>query len=430
MITSLALTNYRNLLIPESEGIPLDRLTIFVGPNGFGKTNLIRVLRFLRDSWVGSVEETRRVTRFEDAAVRWGNSAILDASRVFPDEVSLDVEIALEKGHYIHGFSQGLRVSETSIEVEWECLTRRSPSRSKEEAFYYYDANIRQGINKVSVFADESRKSKYESRRSKLEVVGPLPRNEMAIHSIEKWLNQHSTVAPKDTPLYEGQRLIQDFLQGWAFYDSSQMSLDAVRRARQEVGLSDTILDASGENLPLVLFNLCKDINFSERLVAAMRQLFPDTRAIRPTVVGRVNLTVEWWLHAYERPFFLDQMSDGTLRMLCWAAVLLAPQPASLIVLDEPEASLHPAWLSILAGWIREAARKTQVIVSTHSADLLDYFTDDAAGVRVFERSPEDPSRVAIRALDPAKIADKLAEGWKLGDLYRVGDPEMGGWPW
>jgi predicted ATPase len=73
------------------------------------------------------------------------------------------------------------------------------------------------------------------------------------------------------------------------------------------------------------------------------------------------------------RPLRAAELSDGTLRFLLWAAALLSPQPPSLMVLNEPETSLHPDLVRPLASLIRAAARQTQVIVVTHSRAMLEF---------------------------------------------------------
>ena len=417
-LKELRLQNYRNLRIPD--GISFDPLTIFVGPNGYGKTNVIKVLRFLQDAWIGNLDAQRGVTRFESAISEWGGNNILDAKVAQPSVVEIKIEGESGQDQSVM-FDLNITVNGNYVAVRSESLSRRWKGWGAKER-YFYDAQLPQGQILVATNPD----------LDTFVSVDDLSTNELAIHSLQtkrSGINKDQevqAVAVSFAYFYLGE-----ILSNWAFYDASQMSLNSIRQARQETGQGDTILTPTGENLPLVLFNLCsKDIDFQERILRAMQELFPDTRAFRPNVVGRVSLTVEWYRKEIKRPFYLDEMSDGTIRMLCWATVLLSPELPSLIVLDEPEASIHPAWLQILAGWIREAARKTQVIVSTHSSDLLDYFTDDAASVRVFGRDAENPTYATVRALDPAKVADKFAEGWKLGDLYRVGDPELGGWPW
>ncbi|HEC85622.1 MAG: hypothetical protein DRR19_02505 [Candidatus Parabeggiatoa sp. nov. 1] len=66
--------------------------------------------------------------------------------------------------------------------------------------------------------------------------------------------------------------------------------------------------------------------------------------------------------------------------------------------------------------------------MSTHSPDLLDYFTDCVTNVLRFERQGQ--SHFTIKPLSQNQLSDKIEDGWQLGDLYRVGDPDVGGWPW
>jgi predicted ATPase len=80
------------------------------------------------------------------------------------------------------------------------------------------------------------------------------------------------------------------------------------------------------------------------------------------------------------RPLRAAELSDGTLRFLLWGAALLSPRPPSLMVLNEPETSLHPDLVAPLAGMIRSAARGTQVVVVTHSAAMREHLgADDAS---------------------------------------------------
>lgn len=127
---------------------------------------------------------------------------------------------------------------------------------------------------------------------------------------------------------------------------------------------------------------------------------------------------IEWYLLGIEQGLHLSDMSDGTVRMLCWAVILLSPKPPTLKVLDEPEAGLHPSWMKTLAQWIVTASQKAQVIVSTHSPDLLDQFTDQYQNVICF--NTEDSNHFTPQTLPEPLLKAKLKEEWELGDLYRV----------
>ena len=77
---------------------------------------------------------------------------------------------------------------------------------------------------------------------------------------------------------------------------------------------------------------------------------------------------------------------------------------------------------------VKQAAKKTQVIITTHSPDLLDRFTDCLENVFCF--SSVNNTHFKIKTLSKELLETQLNEGWELGDLYRVGDPNVGGWPW
>jgi predicted ATPase len=112
--------------------------------------------------------------------------------------------------------------------------------------------------------------------------------------------------------------------------------------------------------------------------------------------------------------------------MLCWIVALTSSNPADLICIDEPELGIHPAWLPILADLIKEASTRTQVIVSTHSPELLDEFTDQAQKVVVC--SENEQGRAVFERLDKEELLEWL-ERYRLGEMFRSGHPELGGWP-
>jgi predicted ATPase len=77
------------------------------------------------------------------------------------------------------------------------------------------------------------------------------------------------------------------------------------------------------------------------------------------------------------RPLTAQELSDGTLPYLCWIAALLSPRPPSLMVLNEPENSLHPDLIPALARLIEHASSRTQVWIVTHSEALVAALSKD-----------------------------------------------------
>ena len=137
-----------------------------------------------------------------------------------------------------------------------------------------------------------------------------------------------------------------------------------------------------------------------------MKCILPQTRRLRAIRSGRLSLTLEWHFENIKEPFYLTEMSDGTVRMLCWATILHSPILPTLLVIDEPELGLHVSWMPILAEWIKQAARKTQIIITTHSPDLLDHFTDCLENVYCFYA--QDKTHFSMKTLSREMLNQKL----------------------
>jgi len=115
-------------------------------------------------------------------------------------------------------------------------------------------------------------------------------------------------------------------------------------------------------------------------------------------------------------------LSDGTLKFLCLMAILCDPKPGPLICIEEPEVGLHPDALALVGDALREAATRTQLIVTTHSDALVDRFTDEPESVVVCERGPDEGT--SFRRLSSEALEEWL-EDYTLGELWRRG--EIGG---
>ncbi len=426
----LATKNYKNLC--SEQPFYLSNLNIFIGSNGSGKSNFISCLKFLKNCLINIPEENRGVNSFEDAISKIAR--ILDISVSRPAKVNLSYCFSQifqtnnpQKRHSVV-FDLQLYIDrgETRAMVSEEYLyggeDLHNPADS--DPFYYYKLHNR-GLGKgvVSVY-DQPR----QDSNTHFESLDNIPTDSLGLSSITKIL-ENSQSPPENTPIYRIRRELIDLVSKWHFYNANNMDLNQIRTAEPKIGQSDIYLSQSGDNLALVLDNLyTQNLDFEESLNLAMKSILPKTRRIRPIRSGRLSLTVEWHFQDTNEPFYLNEMSDGTVRMLCWATILHSPVLPSLLVIDEPELGLHVAWMPILAEWIKQAAQKTQVIITTHSPDLLDHFTDCLENVSYFDST--DQNHFSIKPLSREILEPRLTEGWELGDLYRVGDPSLGGWPW
>ena len=148
------------------------------------------------------------------------------------------------------------------------------------------------------------------------------------------------------------------------------------------------------------------------REVVQLAAPFFDDFLLRESIKNPDETLLEWRQKGSDYPFHPSQMSDGTLRFIFLATALLQPDPPSTILLDEPELGLHPYALALLAGLIQKASMRTQVIVSTQSAALLDHFKPE--DIVLVERK-NDESLFSRPDTEKLKI---WLEDYSLGDIW------------
>ena len=200
-------------------------------------------------------------------------------------------------------------------------------------------------------------------------------------------------------------------LRVYHFHDTSRTA--AVRREGQ---LDDNqFLRADASNLAAWLYLLRSTAPESyERIVAAIRQVAPFFRDfdLRPDPLNTARIRLEWRERDSDAYCPPSRLSDGTLRFVCLAALLLQPKPPALLVIDEPELGLHPYAITQLAALLRAAAHKTRLVVATHSTTLVNQFepehlviVDRVDGASTFRR----PTSVEIAT---------WLDGYSLGELW------------
>jgi len=213
----------------------------------------------------------------------------------------------------------------------------------------------------------------------------------------------------------------EQWLRRWeVHYDLRTDRKADVRRsvpARHEKRLS-----RDGANLIQVLHTLyMTNEEFERRLDDAMAAAFPDDYVklkFAPLEEGRIELRLRW-KHVARPPAAAD-LSDGTLRFLMLAAILANPEPAPLIAIDEPETGLHPRMLAIVAELAEEAASKSQVILATHSPELLDAFHEEPPAVTVFRWEKDRTVLSTLAGVD----LKRWVEDYSLGKFAFSGEAE------
>ena len=161
---------------------------------------------------------------------------------------------------------------------------------------------------------------------------------------------------------------VRERLRGWRFYDGFRVDGGALARHPQ-VGTRTPVLSDDGSDLAAAIQTILESGSDDLRRVVA--DAFDGATIAVAIHDGLFDLQLRQ--RGMLRPLRAAELSDGTLRFLLWAAALLSPQAPSLMVLNEPETSLHPDLVRPLASLIRAAAQLTQVVVVTHSRSLLEF---------------------------------------------------------
>jgi predicted ATPase len=174
----------------------------------------------------------------------------------------------------------------------------------------------------------------------------------------------------------------QSFLSSWRFYSGFDVSGSAALR-RPVPTEPSPVLAEDGSNLSAVLFSLMTEhVEAWQELEGHLRSAIPGFQSMGVKPRGGPGTVIGVWRERdVSDDLTLADLSDGTLRLLCWATLCLAPSIPPLICLDEPELGLHPRVLPILAGLLRIAAARSQILVATHSPYLLSQFTLDEIAV-------------------------------------------------
>ena len=206
-------------------------------------------------------------------------------------------------------------------------------------------------------------------------------------------------------------------MKSWRLYHFHDTSESALMKQRH--GINDNLyLRPDARNLAAFLY-LLKDQHFThyKRIVKTIRLVAPffGDFLLRPQPDSKDQIELEWTEKGEDVPFKAHLFSDGTLRFICLATVLMQPeelQPETILI-DEPELGLHPFAINLLASLLRSTSKKNQVIVSTQSTDLLNEFSSD--DVIVADRTA---GVTHLHRLDSDALKNWLSE-YSLGELWQ-----------
>ena len=206
---------------------------------------------------------------------------------------------------------------------------------------------------------------------------------------------------------------VYEAISSWKIYHFHDTSKLAPMRRYETIDDSDYLRFDAANIAPFLLDLKTKEKSTYNQIVDTIRLVTPffDDFILKPNKNEKVRL--RWRQKGSDYPLKPHHLSDGTLRFICLATALLQPDPPSTIIIDEPELGLHPYAVEILAELIEATSRKTQLIVSTQSPALVDYFKPEDIIVVNREKGASVFNRLNIDELS------SWLKDYSLGDLWR-----------
>ncbi len=336
--------------------LALRPVNVLIGANGSGKSNLVEVFSFLHAVGDGRMREYVRR--------RGGAARLLHFGPETTSELEFEVSLHGERHRYRLELAAG----------------------ATDELFV---------VTETALFRDES-----ESPRPQVQALSPA--------------NREAGIS--DPALTGVPRRIREELDGWRihhFHDTSANS-----PLRRTANLHDRhFLRADGGNLPAVLYSLQESHPTSYAMIRkTVRLAVPFLRdfVLRPFGETGDAIRLQWTHRDSDLPFDGSALSDGTLRFIALATLLMQPRARrpNIILLDEPELGLHPMAIGLLAGLVEAASADGQVILSTQSATFLDYFEPE--DLLVSERTD---GQTSFRRIEAGALSVWL-EDYSLGQLW------------
>lgn len=327
MLRQIQIRDYKNI---AATVVNLQSLTVLVGPNGAGKSNFVDALSFVADSLNHSIQLA--------FANRGGITAVRRKSGGHPTHMGMRLHLILADGGWAdYAFEIATRPREAFSVAHERCIVQ--PLMQPRHEF------------------------EVEHGRFTHEVPGIRPRVEP------------DRLALTVLSAVEEFRPIYDFLTNIRRYNLSPESLRELQDPDPNEG---AVLLSDGSNAPAVLRRISEDgegnDHVHERICRLLGTIVPGTTDVQPKSLGQketlefrqdVGLQHEWRFDALN-------MSDGTLRALGILLAVYQPRPASVMIVEEPESTIHPAATEILMDILLDGAERSQILVTTHSPDVLD----------------------------------------------------------
>ena len=352
-------------------------LMVLIGANGVGKTSLLNAFSLLSASANGKLSETlSRLGGISSLLTRDRTSNLfLQVNMEVPGHEPLEYELTLDA-----------RGNAYSVSKEVLCQARVGfPT-----PFKHIDSS-----------GDDIRYYKLGQQR--------LIRPEWEHNPLETSLAQ----VPK---MFKEPEEMRRILANATEYHVLDVGSRSPVKLPQQVKPS-TSPGSSGEDLVPFLYYLRElDPSRFSAILDTLHAAFPDFESLNFPPVAAGMLSLSWKDQKFTKPLYINELSEGTLRFLWLVSLLQSPSLPTITLIDEPEVSLHPEMLALLADLLREAAKRTQIIVATHSDRFIRFLNPG----EIVVMDIDDDGTTKARWADSIDLAPWLEE-YSLDEIWRMG---------
>lgn len=425
MYTGIQINNFKNLNVDLTN---LKKINLIIGPNNSGKTNLLNCLSFMKDV----VSDSSSKNSFSNVINSLGGYQTVNRD-TNSNLVSFKFDIK-KSGHNV------LKKNLTTYEIEYEYTEADAMPKITKELYYYtekfssdytapfYIFNCHTKIPGSGLF------TYFEERSRRAPIKVSL--NESAINQITRIgsiLN--------DLKLKNGiDRVIElmNFFNNSHFFSMAKFTNNLQNNYIQKNKLNLGKLKNDGSNFIDCMYRICVIEDGKEKNKKILENLLSDIFYVNKVEIDFLDkeeiIALQFKIFSVEKDEIkrIDELSDGTMKLLYMALMLIDNQfsedNSGILAIDEPETSLHPAWIDVFGKWILNNDFGKQIFISTHSPELLDVFTkgfsSEQVGIIIMQPNGY------VENLDYELVKEAIENNYGLGDLYRADSEFIGGWPW
>ncbi len=429
MIDKIRIRNYKSLL---DTSIDLQLVNLLIGANNSGKSNFLKALEFFGKMFNGQdIHED-----FKSLSYRNSNE---DHTKSLEMISKIDKNIYRHINYFVYDL-EGLNIkNEIKQLYKFVLADNRDNAFSRDEDLshfrelfnhfdnlFLYQRCKQNNQTKINLEIDQAIDD--EIYESKGQILKKINRNKFRGNSAPEYPSkiQNNLI-----------NVIKPILSNIKIYKPDQSHLFTPAEIKPDVLKAE--LNADVSNLVLYLDNLIgENPELREEMEDKLTKFDTGFKGIRLQYVGKTNFKRLGLKDIYDRIFWGDEISEGLLYFLCILAVIHQPNPPKLLLLEEPESSIHPRRISEVIRLIKDMAHEKdiQVIMTTHSPIVLDQFSDDPESVHIFEMEKGETKiknlkkdvidktnkKFKDKGFSEMDLKDSLGDHWTVGLLGGVPD--------